>query len=206
MAAKPSPQKLLRLEYLDVDTLVEWKGNAKRHDLNFMAQAFEENGFVEPIVVDDGSGKMVAGHGRRKQLLKMKAAGEPPPPGIDQRGGKWFVPVVCGRELPKPGKHVLASNRGVELGGWDPKLLLASVKALADDLRGTGYVREDLTRLAALSKTGWDSDIDVGKSGSHMDAIPGKIVITCAAKQTATVREVVTAAVKRKGIKGVDVR
>ena len=94
---------------------------------------------------------MVAGHGRVEKLVKMRDAGEPAPPRVKVEDGKWLVPTIRGMTFPKPGKHVLASNRGVERGGWDNALLAAALTSLGkDDLVGTGFGQDDFATFLAL--------------------------------------------------------
>jgi hypothetical protein len=183
----------------------KWPKNPKSHDLGFLGEAFKENGLAEFPTFDEGTGRMVAGHGRVKKLEAMHAAGEQPPERVVVRGGKWLVPVIRGMTFAAPGKHLLASNRGVELGGYDIKLLLASIKAQGDDLGGTGYVADDVARLAALARDQWSSDIDVRGAGEHMEAIPGRVLVTCKPRDTKAIRELVDSTLKRKGFRGVEV-
>lgn len=120
-----------------------WPKNAKRHDMEFLGEAFAENGMAEFPTIDEGTGKIVAGNGRVEKLAEMKANGEDPPERIQVRGKEWFVPTVRGMRLRKPGKHVLASNKGVELGGWDPTLTKEALREWEGDLRGTGFDDSD---------------------------------------------------------------
>jgi hypothetical protein len=113
-----------RVEYEELGALKRWPKNPKGHSMEFLGEAFKENGFAELPIVDEGTGRMVAGHGRLDKLEAMHKAGESPPERVQVRGGKWFVPVIRGMTFRKPAKHLLASNRGVELGGWEPVLRL----------------------------------------------------------------------------------
>lgn len=141
-----------RIEFEDLDWLAArpWPKNAKKHDLSVMGEFFAANGFAEMPILDERTGKMVAGHGRVEKLVAMRDARESPPARVDVRDGKWFVPVVRGMRFPEPGKHVLASNRGVELGGWDDELLSAVLTDIGkDDLIGTGFGADDFASFMA---------------------------------------------------------
>lgn len=156
-AKKPFDYGTPRIEFEDLDWLAArpWPKNSKKHDLGALAEFFAENGFAELPIVDEGTGKMVAGHGRVEKLVAMRAAGEPPPERVQVRKGKWFVPVIRGMRFPKPGKHVLASNRGVELGGWDNALLAAALTSIGkDDLVGTGFGADDFATFMAMDGAG----------------------------------------------------
>lgn len=151
-AKKPFEYGTPRFEDVDIDWLAErpWPKNAKAHDLAFLGEVFGENGFAEFPVFDEGSGKMVAGHGRVEKLVKMRDAGETAPPRVKVKDGKWLVPTIRGMTFPKPGKHVLASNRGVERGGWDNTLLAAALTTIGkDDLVGTGFGADDFATFLA---------------------------------------------------------
>lgn len=139
-----------RFELMELGELLKrrWPKNAKRHDMEFLGEVFAENGMAEFPTLDEKTGKVVAGNGRVEKLAAMKAAGEPAPARIVVKKGKWYVPTVRGMSLAKPGKHVLASNRGVELGGWDNGLLADALGKLGeDDLGGTGFGTEDMVRF-----------------------------------------------------------
>lgn len=145
-AKKPFLAGTPRFVLMDLDDLMKrlWPKNAKKHDMEFLGEAFEENGMAEFPTIDEGTGKIVAGNGRVEKLNTMKDNGEPAPERIVVRGKKWFVPTVRGMRLRKPGKHVLASNKGVELGGWDPGLTKEALSEFKDDLKGTGFDDGDL--------------------------------------------------------------
>src|SRR5947207_3370035 len=111
-----------RFELVELGRLKKWPKNPKGHDLGFLGEAFAANGMAEFPTIDEGTGRMVAGHGRVKKLEAMLRDGEKPPARVVVRGGKWFVPVIRGMTFADPAKHVVASNRGVELGGWETNL------------------------------------------------------------------------------------
>ncbi len=134
-----------RFVLMDLDELMRrrWPKNAKKHDMEFLGEAFAENGMAEFPTLDERTGKIVAGNGRVEKLAEMKANGEPAPERVVVRGKKWFVFTVRGMTLRKPGKHVLASNKGVELGGWDPTLTKEALREYEGDLKGTGFDDSD---------------------------------------------------------------
>lgn len=69
------------LEYLPLDEIEVASWNPKQHEAQLIQDSIAEHGFVTPLVVDDRNGKLVAGHGRRDELLRARAAGEDPPDG-----------------------------------------------------------------------------------------------------------------------------
>jgi hypothetical protein len=158
-AAKASPDPgRARIEYEPLVWLASrpWENNPKGHDLDFLGEAFATNGFVEPIVFDEGTEKIVAGHGRVEELVALKASGAAPPERIEARADDWYVPVLRGMRLRDPGKHVMASNRGVELGGWDNKALAEMLTGYEGNLLGTGFSPGDFAAFLTLGGEGDD--------------------------------------------------
>ncbi len=143
-----------RFEMVELGEIKKWSGNPKTHDLDFLGEAYATNGFAEFPTIDEGTGKMVAGHGRVEKLEAMKAAGEEPPARVQVREGKWFVPVVRGMIFPDPEKHLLASNRAAEKGGWDNGALAKFLSKMKNDFIGTGFGENDLVRFMAMSAAG----------------------------------------------------
>lgn len=204
----PASEQRHRIEYMGLGVLLGFPKNPRGHDLAALGEAFEVNGFVTPPLIDETSGLLVEGNGRFEKLKAMKDAGEKAPARIEVRDdGEWYVPVVRGiyfESMELATRHLLAANRIGE-GLWDGRLTATMLAKLGDEgLAGTGFFREDTARFLALADP-WKSDIDVGKAGEHTEGIPGKVVITCPAKKVEEVRELVKAAVKRRGIRGVEV-
>lgn len=208
----PLDEQRQRIEYMDLDVLLEFPENPRGHDLSQLGEAFEQRGFVTPLLMDETSGLLVEGHGRLRKLKAMRDAGEKAPGRIvvmtePGKPARWLVPVVRGTyfaNMEQATQHLLAANRiGENL--WDGRLTATMLSRLGDEgLSGTGFFKEDYARFLALADP-WKTDIDVGKAGEHTDGIPGKVVITCPAKKVDEVRELVKAAVKRRGLRGVEV-
>lgn len=133
--------------------------NPKAHDLERIGESVERFGYLERIVVNDVTGRIVSGHGRVEALRKRKAAGDPPPENITVSGDDWLVPADH-IEIPEEQEEAvsLALNRLVELGGWDETLLTSVLTELEkqDEMDGTGFDNEDLEVL--LSESGWTGE------------------------------------------------
>jgi len=129
--------------------------NPKAHDSRAIGQSFERFGYVSPVVVNDADGHILEGHGRVETLQALKHAGEPAPVGIlVDEGGEWHVPAVHGFNLDptEVEAFLIAANRTVELGGWNPSLLaelLDRVSRADGGLAGTGFTVADLEALIA---------------------------------------------------------
>jgi len=158
-------------EYMPLSRLVRAPRNPKEHDLGTIAGMIEEFGYVNSMILDDSTGRLVAGHGRLDALQAMKARGEPPPRRIRVEDGEWFVPVQRGVAFDTPEqaeKYVVADNRSVELGGWDETLLAETLSDLAarDALEGTGWDGDDLD---ALLRGLGDFEEPVADPGAQID-------------------------------------
>jgi hypothetical protein len=131
------------VEYTALSDLRRWDRNPKLHDIEALAASIRRHGFVEPVVRDERTGKLVAGHGRDETLEMMKRAGEPPPKRIKVResDGEWLVPCLTGISFEDESiaeAYIIGSNRLVELGGWDEEALQAIITTDGFDALGTG--------------------------------------------------------------------
>lgn len=143
----------LRVEYVPLTELRRWPRNPKRHDLGSLHSSVSRFGFVNPILINEASGLILAGHGRLDTLQQRKAAGESPPGNVRKNGNDWLIPVVRGVELTdeEAEAYSVADNRLVELGGWDDQVLSEVLADLAagPGLDGVGFDEEDLDALLA---------------------------------------------------------
>lgn len=149
-----------RVEYVALDEIRAADVNPKQHDIGEICASIIRQGFVEPPVVDERTGKLVAGHGRLEALAAMQKQGTAAPAGIQVLQGRWFAPVVRGwasKDEAAARAYLVSSNRLVELGGWHDealtRLLAEMAKESPDALVGTGFDVDDAERrLWALEK------------------------------------------------------
>lgn len=124
--------------------------NTKDHDIGAINESYDEFGFLDRIIINKTTGHLLAGHGRIDLLQQLKSSGAKPPAGINPNGKDWFVPADYA-EIPaeKEEKAAIALNRIQERGGHKDDLLAAVLSdyAAKDDLRGTGYDKDDLDQL-----------------------------------------------------------
>lgn len=151
------PKPKLKVEYLPLSELAHWPRNPKLHDLEVIKGSMRRFGFTLPVVVDEATGKLVAGHGRQEALSQMREAGEDPPKNIQvRRGGEWLVPVVRGNEFESEQEaesYLIADNRLVEVGGWDPEMLSAMLEGFeGPDLQAIGFSEEELKRIVEMTE------------------------------------------------------
>lgn len=144
------------IDYMPLDTVLPALRNAKNHDAPGIRDSIGRFGIVEIMVLDDRTGRLVSGHGRREDLLYRRTAAETPPDGIQATPeGDWLVPVVRGwasRSDDEAEAVILAMNRLVETGGHNSEVLaemLAHLAGLPEGLIGTGYSTDAARDLLA---------------------------------------------------------
>lgn len=121
--AGDSGSSAVRLDLIGLSEIRRWPRNPKNHDIDAIVRSIERFGFTLPLIVDEGTGQLVAGHGRSEALLRMKQDGRPAPKHIEVTStGDWRVPVMRGLRFESEKEaeaYLLADNRLVEIGGWD---------------------------------------------------------------------------------------
>lgn len=128
--------------------------NPKAHALGTIDASVSRFGYVEPVVLDERTGRIVSGHGRTQTLADMHARGETPPEGIERdKTGGWLVPVVRGWASATDAEAnaaLISLNRSTEMGGWDDTALLELLHTLEDvedGFAGVGFDMIDLDNL-----------------------------------------------------------
>jgi ParB-like nuclease domain len=154
----------VRIEYVALSEVQPATRNPKKHSLPDLIASIKRFGFVQPVAMNEETGKLVAGHGRLEALLAMKEAGEPVPTRVVEKNGEWYVPVLRGvsfKDEQEAEAFLVADNRLVEVGGWDEQVLGALLTELGSanvgSLVGTGWDTNDIQvllseqRLAGLA-------------------------------------------------------
>lgn len=148
-----------RLEAMPLSALTGAAKNPKRHAHETIRSSIGRFGYVEPIVIDERTGRLVAGHGRMQALRASKVAGQSPPQGVEvSPDGEWLVPVLRGwasRSDTEAEAYLVASNNLTTVGGWDNAELADMLKGLEAQaaLEGTGYdaaAIEEVLKAAAI--------------------------------------------------------
>ncbi len=154
------------IEYISIDDVIPADRNPKRHASEVIDQSMDRFEFTEPVLLDERTGKLIAGHGRLDTLKSKRDASQDPPPGVKVDGEVWSLPVVRGWSSKNDSEaeaYLVASNRLTELGGWEDKELFELLDSL-DDLEGVGYTLDDLQAMSnailELPPTGGSGDPD----------------------------------------------
>jgi hypothetical protein len=154
------------LEYIALADLLEWPSNPKLHDLEGIGDSMDRFGYTSPMLIDERTGHLVAGHGRLETLENKKEAGEHPPLRIIEKNGAWYVPVVRGVSFPSDeaaAAYVIGDNYLTEKGGWDQETLSSILADLvekggAESLDGTGYSEKEVKDLVEAAEAKEQSD------------------------------------------------
>ena len=141
-----------RIEYVNITEIARWPRTPKEHDLGAIHESIRKHGFVDPLILDETTGRFVAGHGRLDALQQMKVSGDQAPKGIRIDNDQWLAPVMRGIYFDSEQEaesYVIATNQTVMLGGWDWDALTESLSDLAasDMLEGTGFDGDDLDAM-----------------------------------------------------------
>jgi hypothetical protein len=133
-------------EYLPLHELKPAKRNPKGHDLPAIMASLRRFGVTQAIAsIDERTGRMVLGHGRRAALLAMHDDDEDAPKGVRVTDdGEWLVPV----STKEADAALVGDNELTIAGGWDdPVGLHSMLDGLGDNLAGTGYTRGQVEEL-----------------------------------------------------------
>lgn len=160
-APAPAPR---RLEWMPVSELPEDSRNAKNHAEGDLDASLGRFGYTTPCEIDERTGLLVAGHGRKAALQRRILAGDPPPDGIQvDPKGRWLVPVVRGwasADDNEAAAYLAANNQLTIAGGFDDEALarlLEEAAATELGLAGTAYTDQELDGLRLLADDeAWD--------------------------------------------------
>jgi len=138
------------LVYMPLADIVPADVNPKAHDIELIRESIKRFEYVEPIILDERTGKLISGHGRLETLALEKAVAAPPPEGIRVEHGVWLVPVIRGwssKDENEASGYLIAANRITEAGGWKEDRLLDLLKGM--DFTGVGFGPDDVDDLLA---------------------------------------------------------
>lgn len=125
----------LEVEQVALGDLSPYPGNARRGDVDAIADSLAVNGQFRPLVVQRSTGFVLAGNHTLQAAQKLG----------------WPSVQVTYVDVDDDGARriVVADNRTADLGGYDERALLDLLREIGDDLGGTGYDLDDFDDLLA---------------------------------------------------------
>lgn len=147
----------LKVKYVRLDKIVSADKNPKKHDLEAIKGSIRKFGFNAPILRNDVTGRLVAGHGRTEALTQLLRDGSDVPERIKtDKDGMWMVPVL---DVPFTSENVsnqylLADNRLSEIGGWDSAGLAEMLEELHNNSTalGLGWSEAEIEGIIAANQ------------------------------------------------------
>lgn len=190
--------------YVPVERLAFYAKNARIHNaaqVEVIAGSIRRFGFANPVLAD-ASG-IVAGHGRVLAAMKLYEDGETLKLPSGEAVPVGMVPVVdvSGWTVDERRAYILADNQIALMSDYDADILkdeLAYLSSIDSGLLASAGFDEITVSDVMADDAAWSSDITVvERAGSHVEAIPAKIVISCRPEDAEQVRKAVKRAVDR---------
>lgn len=130
-----------KIETVELSRLKPWDKNPrKNHAVDGIARSIEELGYLSPIIVQSGTYRILAGHGRLDALKRL---------------GILHVPVIVAEiSDQKADLYTIADNKLTESASWDQDLLRAIVGELQlkeVDLTVSGFTEGEIKELENLT-------------------------------------------------------
>ena len=143
----------IQIDWVKLSELNIEPNNPKEHDVEKIMYSIERFGFINPFIKNMKTGKLLAGHGRKKALELMRRKEFTIPDRLKEEDGDWLVPVVSGVQFDTEEEamaYIIADNRLVELGGWNTPELLQAIEEIQEsspDLDDIGFTERELDML-----------------------------------------------------------
>lgn len=148
---KKKPAMFLEPGEIDLEKAVKHPRNPKRHDLETIRSSMGSHGFLERVLINRTTGRILAGHGRLETLRSMKEAGTEAPVGVRVTGKRWEVPCDYVSIPEENEQEILAIlNQTTIAGGWDEPMLAEILQRLEkrpQGLAGMGFDRDYVSKL-----------------------------------------------------------
>ncbi len=123
----------LWLEYWPLEELLKAPRNPKDHDIGLLHGLMDHFGYTQPVLIDERTGRLVAGHGRLDTLGQKVRGGQAPPDYVVvAENGAWLVPVIRGwrsRSDADAEAYLVADNEATIRGGYKTDELIEVLEA-----------------------------------------------------------------------------
>jgi len=115
-----STSRKLEIKYVPINEVKPWDRNPKKHNKKAIVESLKRFKPTQPILVQKGTGLIIAGHGRLEAFKEL---------------GYEEIPII---ELEmsdaEARAYALVDNQTVIAGGWDDDLLLSNLQELKLEL------------------------------------------------------------------------
>ncbi len=125
----------LAVEQAALGDLKPFPGNARRGDVDSIAESLRVNGQFRPLVVQRSTGYVLAGNHTLQAAQKL--------------GWPSIQVTYLDVDDEAARRIVIADNRTADLGTYDDRALITLLRELGEDLSGTGYDLDDFDDLLA---------------------------------------------------------
>lgn len=149
----------LKIELMPLEDIKEWSRNAKKHDLQAIADSLTRYGLRNAPIFDETLNAIVAGNGRIEALRWLKFNGQSAPRGVKVKDGQWFIPVLRGvdaKTVAEAEAFGIDDNNIVLLGG---EYSLKQLTGIWDEDKYTALLT-DLGKIQALPVSTDGDDLD----------------------------------------------
>ena len=148
----PNLTGTLEPRLVPLDDLIALERNPKDHDIGELSASMDRFGFLERILVNETTGRTLAGHGRIDTLKIKRQRGAEPPDGVVIKDNVWLVPADFTNVKESEEEAVaIALNKLTERGGWNEQTLFSVLSDLANQgehmLSGIGFDLSDVDVL-----------------------------------------------------------
>lgn len=134
----------LHVEYMFLDEIQPAVRNPKLHDVDAIATSIDRHGFADPIILDERTRRLVAGHGTVEALALLWSTNPvKTPEHIKVVDGRWQVPVSRGwasKDDDHAEAFILTHNQTTMRAGWD----MPVVEQMLDDLALVGGMFDEI--------------------------------------------------------------
>lgn len=145
----------MQTEKVAIETLIEFPGNPRLGNVKELVQSLTHNGQYKPILVQKSTNYIIAGNHLWKAATEL--------------GWEEITIIKLDVDDKQAKKIVATDNRLADLGGYDENALLDLLGDI--DLKGTGYVPQDIDDLLAMLEEKQTPEWALANSQSHQENV-----------------------------------
>ena len=130
------PVKILRTEYVEIDSLVLYPRNPRRSELDPIIQSLKNHGQYKPVVVQDSTRQIVVGNHTTRALKRM--------------GNTQVYAQFTEMSDDQAARIVMVDNKLGEKGLYDDETLAALLVSIDNPTLGTGYSQLEVDDITSV--------------------------------------------------------